>query len=155
MSSPPSLTTTSHRNSFTTPSFISLVTQNNLSSPPYLNGKWNIPRLTTMSQIATSTHTSTFETHRRVLWFKKGEAHTYKRDWITTMEAASQPLRRQQWRRRTTEEARSMTDWWWRDETATTWKKEPLCSATMAIRNGRKRNGRCSTWRRWTVACYF
>jgi len=35
----------------------------------------------------------------RVLRLEKGKAHTYKRDWTTTIEAASQPLRRQQWRR--------------------------------------------------------
>jgi len=52
-----------------------------------------------VSQIATSTHTLTFETHRRVLRFEKGEVHTYKRDWMTTMEAVLQPLWWQQWRR--------------------------------------------------------
>ena len=38
-----------------------------------------------------------------------------------------------------TEEARSTADWWWRDETATTWKKEPLRSGTMAFRNEEKK----------------
>ena len=79
---PPSSTTASCWNSFTTPSFISSATQNNLSSPSYLNG--NIPWLTIVSQITISTHTSTSETHKRVLRFEKGEAHTYKRDWMTT-----------------------------------------------------------------------
>jgi len=42
-----------------------------------------------MIQITTSTHTSMFETNRRVLRFKKGEAHTYKQDWMVKMETAS------------------------------------------------------------------
>jgi len=37
--SPPSSTTTSRWNGFTTPPFISSAMQNNLSSPPYQNGK--------------------------------------------------------------------------------------------------------------------
>jgi len=32
----------------------------------------------------------------------------------------------------------STADRWWRDETAATWKMEPLCSTTMAFANGRK-----------------
>jgi len=56
---------------------------------------------------------------------------------MTTMEEA-----------RVTEEARSTADRWWRDETATTWKKEPLRSGTMAFGNEREKNGCCSTRRR-------
>jgi len=99
VSSPPSSTTESRRNNITTPSFISPATQNNLSSPPYLNGKCETHDWTTMSQIATLTHTLMLKTHKRVLRLEKGEIDTYKRDWTTTMEATFQPLRRQQWRR--------------------------------------------------------
>jgi len=53
---------------------------------------------------------------------------------MTTMEDA-----------RATEEDHSMVDRWWRDETAATWKKEPLRSATMVFGNGREKNVRCST----------
>jgi len=96
VSSPPSSTIASCRNNFLTPSFISSTTQNNLSSPPYMNIKRETTHdWTSVSQIATSTHISTFETHKRVLWLEKEEAHTYKWDWTTTIEAALQPLRRQ------------------------------------------------------------
>jgi len=40
---------------------------------------------------------------------------------------------------RPTKEGRSTADRWWRDETAATWKKEPLRSTTMAFANGRKK----------------
>ena len=59
----PSLIIASRRNSFTKPSSIPPVTQNNLTSPPYLNRKRETTHdWTTVSQITTSTHTSTFET---------------------------------------------------------------------------------------------
>jgi len=56
---------------------------------------------------------------------------------------------------RVTEKARSTMHRWWRDETAATWKKEPLRSAIMAFGNGRKKNGRCSMRRRRTVAQFL
>jgi len=66
VSLPPSLTIASRRNSFTKPSFILPVTQNNLSSLPYLNRKCETTHdWTIVSQITTSTHTSTFETLTR------------------------------------------------------------------------------------------
>jgi len=54
-----------------------------------------------------------------------------------------------------TKEACSMADWWWRDETTTVWKKEPLRSATMVFENGRKKNGRCFTRKRRTMAQFL